>query len=731
ISSRILYSYYITLLHAFLSEDEKCILKSELQEISPRLSQTIIQKEDRYFYYHFGINPASIFRALFNNITKQKRTSGASTITMQVVRLLMPKARTYNNKIIEMFRATQLEWQYSKAEILQMYLNLVPYGGNIEGVKTASMLYFGQPPQKLSLAQIMTLAIVPNRPGSLSLQKGGVTITEARNKWLKRFAQAKVFDNESIEDALAEPLELNYQPLPRQAPHISIRWHQTVPKDSTYVYSTIDSHIQEKVRSISYAYIEKLKSYNINNAAVLVLDNRSMEVKAYLGSSDFHDALFNGQVDGVRAFRSPGSTLKPLIYGLAFDKGMLTPKVRIADVPVNFDGYAPENFDRSYQGLVSVKQALAYSLNVPAVKTLEQLGVDVMMRNLIAMNFTKIEGRDLGLSLALGGCGVSLEEMTGLYAMLARQGEWQPLRYFKYQKENNKIQILSPQTAYMISEILSNVERPELPSDYRYSQRIPKIAWKTGTSYGRRDAWSIGYNRHYTIAVWVGNFSNEGVDFLTGASAATPLLFKLFTNIDYDAQDEHLKKPIDLAEREVCALSGKVIADFCNDRITDYYIPTISRSDACQHLKYVLVSLDSTESYCQACLPAHYIKKRYPNLTSEITAYYDAFGIAYLKIPPHNPKCTEIYQDKESLRIISPKNQMDYYLDNATTQISLQAQAAVDVSYIYWYINDEFYQKTKKNQRIFFQPQEGKLKISCSDDKGRHTSIEVRILIDN
>ena len=752
------------ILYGFLSKDDKWRFQTELDEISPTLKETILYKEDRWFYYHFGINPFSVGRAAARNIWTGRRTSGASTITMQVVRLLEPKPRTYLNKIIETFRAFQLELNLSKDEILQLYLNLIPYGGNIEGVKSASLLYFGQEPEKLSLAQITALTIVPNRPTTLGFSTNSereywVTtqkIEKERNKWLERFQKNKLFKDEIINDALAEPLAINFRKMNREAPHFAFFLHSKYPAENV-LETTLDRTIQQKVEQISQNYTRRLGKLGIYNSAILVVDNQTKEIRAYVGSQDFYDTLHNGQVDGVQAYRSPGSTLKPLIYGMAFDEGFLTPKRKLLDVPIDYDGYTPENFDKHFNGEVSVEIALAYSLNVPAVNTLKELSVFKTVSRLSDASFSQIEAdkHKLGLSLALGGCGVSLEEMVGLFSAFATKGTFEKPHYLrknedKKQDENYSItendfsfQLLSEESAYMISDILTKVERPDFPSDYQNSKNVPKISWKTGTSYGRRDAWSIGYNAHYTIGVWVGNFNGQSSEYLTGAQVATPLLFQLFGSVDYAATDEEIKRPFTLKERLVCSETGKVPSDFCESVLKDFYIPTISKSDKCQHLKKVFVSKkkENTEnqvSYCSFCLPndnSMYETAYFPNIKPELTAYYLNENLPIRSVPPHNPNCTHIFKDKNFPQIISLAENREYILEDDSTQLLLQCRTAADISSVFWYINDKFLKESKPSERVFFSPfdfenlndTKGKTKISCTDNKGRNTNIWIRL----
>src|SRR5690349_16570379 len=430
---KIEYSTIITdskgeVVHAFLTKDQKWRMKTELEEISPLLRKTIIEKEDRYFYSHPGVNALAISRAFAKNIFRWKRTSGASTITMQVARALEPKRRTYFNKVIEMFRALQLEWKYSKNEILQLYLNLVPYGGNIEGVKSASILYFKKNPDHLSLAEITALSIIPNRPSSLVMGKHNDRIVAERNRWLQKFAKDKVFTQKEIADALSEPLTATRGTVPQLIPHLAWKLKQ---QGGDIIKTNIELNTQLKTEKLVADYSRILTLKNIRNAAVIIIDNQTHKVITYVGSANFTDTIDAGQVNGANAIRQPGSTLKPLLYGLCMDEGLMTPKAIITDVAVNYNGYAPENYDKQFNGYVTMEYALEHSLNIPAVKGLQWLGKDPFISKLADCNFQQIkrDQRKLGLSMVLGGCGATLEELTGMYSIFASNGRFVSPKY--------------------------------------------------------------------------------------------------------------------------------------------------------------------------------------------------------------------------------------------------------------------------------------------------------------
>jgi len=713
--------------NAYLTSDQKWRMKTELSEISPLLRKTIIAKEDKYFYSYPGVNPFAITRAFFKNIFRMRRTSGASTITMQVARALEHRNRNIFSKIIEVFRSFQLEWRYDKDEILQLYLNLVPYGGNIEGVKAASLLYFNKNPDHLSLAEITALSIIPNRPSSLVIGKNNDHIVAERNKWLNKFARDEVFTEKEIEDALAEPLTARRGTVPHYLPHLAYKLKK---QGGPLIRTTINLNMQLKTEKLVEDYIRTQRLRNIRNAAVVIIDNRTHRVITYVGSSGFRDTVDGGQVNGANALRQPGSTLKPLLYAMCFDEGLLTPKTVVTDVPVNYQGYAPENYDKKFNGYVSVEYALEHSLNIPAVKTLQLLGQEKLIQKLADCHFRQIQKdrRKLGLSLILGGCGTTLEELTGLFSSFANNGIFIPPAYTQEDSIHSRITVVSAAANYMINEILSKVNRPDFPLNWSATERMPKIAWKTGTSYGRRDAWSVGYNKNFTVGIWTGNFSGVGVADLSGANIATPLLFKIFNTIDYDSDEEWFTQPKDCDIRQVCSETGLVPSEHCTSLVTDYFIPLTSSTKICSNWQEIMISPDEKMSYCRSCAPeAGYKKKWYKVVEPGMQAWFDENRISYQKIPQHNPDCELIFKGSAPI-INSPSNGTEYLISKKDPEpLQLVCKTANDVTKVYWYINNKFYKSCNAGEKQFFIPDEGPVKISCTDDKGRNRDIRITV----
>ncbi|NOT52431.1 MAG: penicillin-binding protein 1C [Chitinophagaceae bacterium] len=712
--------------NAYLTKDQKWRMKTELDEISPLLQKTIIAKEDKYFYSHPGVNPFAVSRAFFRNIFGHK-TSGASTITMQVAKALEPGKRNIWTKLRELFRAFQLELKYSKKEILQMYLNLVPYGGNIEGVKAASILYFNKNPDHLSLAEITALSIIPNNPGRLVIGKNNDIIIEERNKWLRKFANDKVFTQKEIEDALSEPLTATRKTVPHYIPHLSYKLKK---QGGTIIKTNIDLNTQLKTEKLAEDYVRAQRLKNIKNAAVVIIDNKTHKVITYVGSSDFNDTTDGGQVNGANAVRQPGSTLKPLLYAMCFDEGLLTPKTVMTDVAVNYQGYAPENYDEKFNGYVTVEYALEHSLNIPAVKGLKMLGHERMIQKLSNCNFKQIQKdrRKLGLSLILGGCGATLEELTGLFSAFANDGMYISPSFTQNDTVHQKVNVISPAANYMTNEILSKINRPDFPLSWSATEKMPKIAWKTGTSYGRKDAWSIGYNKNFTVGVWCGNFSGVGVADLSGANIATPLLFKIFNTIDYDSDEEWFTQPEDCDIRLVCSETGLIPSAHCSSLTTSQFIPLISSTKTCDNWQEIMISPDEKISYCKSCAPVTgYKKKWFKIVEPDMQSWFEENRIAYQKIPTHNPNCELIFKGAAPA-ITFPVNGMEYIINKKDPEpLQLTCKTANDVSKVYWYINNKFYKSCNAGEKQFFVPEEGTVKISCTDDKGRNRDIRITV----
>ncbi len=714
------------MLTAYLTSDDKWRLETKLDEITPEMIAAIIEKEDSWFYWHFGFNPVSIARAIYQNITSGKRVSGASTITMQLVRLLEPAERTYINKAQEIMRAVQLESHYSKDEILEMYLSYLPMGGNIEGVKSASRLYFNRPPGKLSLAQSVALAVIPNNPNKYRIDESVNNLKAYRNFWLNQYKTKQIFSDEIIEAALEEDLLTKRFNIPKHAPHFCYEVGSRT--NSKTVRTFLNSKIQTTAEKHLRNHIESVRGKGISNGALLVIDNRTNEVVAYCGSADFTDASASGQVNGVRTVRSPGSALKPFVYAASLDNGLFTPKMKLLDIPTDYAGYSPENYDQTFNGEVSFHDALVNSLNVPAVRLLRKIGYRNFMRSISKLGFEQIwrQREQMGLSVILGGCGVTLEQLTRAYTSFANGGKILPLKYSKNETGESQIQIFSEAASYITSTILSTNERPDFPNILSEVSKLPRISWKTGTSYGKRDGWAVGFNKNYTIGVWVGNFDGKGSPYLSGKEVAVPLLFNLFNSIDYASDDDWFEQPVDVDVRKVCDATGLLPSENCGNAINDFYIMNISHEKKCALVREVYVSLDHKSQYCVECLPSNgYEKNQYKFYHPELINWYKSNNVSYAEPPAHNRYCSTLHRNEKPI-IISPTKEMEYLVEKGSGQkILLQASSSIDVSNHYWYVNNKYFGQTGNSGKLFFKPIEGKNEIVCKNDLGAETHLQI------
>ena len=722
------------------------------------LHQAILTSEDRWFYYHYGINPVSIATALYDNLKAGEVVRGGSTITMQLARLMEPKARNIPNKLIEMCRALQLEHAYSKSELLTFYFNMLPYGGNIVGTAAASRFYFNKPQHALSLGEAALLAAIPNAPERLRPDRFPENARKAREKVLKRLLARRQISEQQLQEAVQEPIPHKRYPLPFKAPHLSrllvksrqrnsfqssvvsnkrrllndtrlTENRELITDNDNRIYTTIDAKVQETAAHILNEYLVDAErqpslrgSHSTSTGAIIVMDTQTRHVLAMVGSHDFFDRKAFGQINGTLAPRSPGSALKPFVYALALEAGLITPETLLFDVPVTHGDYTPVNYDGKYTGYVTARQALARSLNVPAVN------LNARLKNAILHAFLKEAGistlapaQKYGLSMVLGGCEVNLLELTTLYAGLANMGEFGPyqltqrhqLPVTSYQlpvtsdasvkgnppnwplvtssliTENHSKRLLRKETSFIITEMLTHSQLPantvKNPEAFKRTMNLPKIAWKTGTSYGHRDAWCIGYSPTLTIGVWLGNFDGKGTPLLSGTDAATPILFALFTALT--GQDTHrwFTKPEQLKTRHVCTLSGAPVSPHCPMQKEDVHIPGISSVAVCAIHKSIYIDETIGYSLCSHCWGNSYrstgnYKKIFEEWPADAATWLAENGFAVSVLPKHNPLCTGTIAGNAPM-ILSPAEDTTYYiregvpLENQKIRLSASASS--------------------------------------------------------
>lgn len=514
---------------AYLNQDEQWQVKGD-GKIPSRLELAVLTFEDREFYNHNGINYLAILRAIKTNIFQRKRI-GASTITMQVAKLYKNRNRNYINKVLEIIEAKKIENNIGKEEILKLYLNNAPYGGNIIGYRTASLLYFKKEPVNLTWAEGALLAILPNSPGMMNVEKNRETLLKKRNTLLKTMYDTNIISQSQYKLSLNERLPDKRYYFDLLAPHLTRRLKDEYSKEKI-INSTIDSEIQKKVDKIVKNYSELIQNKGIKNAAAIVIDNYNGEVKAYIGSQDFYDFEKNGQVDGIISFRSTGSVLKPFLYALSIDDGLIAPQSKLLDIPLYFSNFSPQNANKKYTGLIEAQEALKRSLNIPFVNLLNEYGQDRFFYFLKSVsNFNDNDFSRYGLSLILGTKEMSIENIAQLYYGLANYGNFKNIKYIKNDLEEKNRQLITRGAAYLTINDLSKVQRYGIQNLYTGRDNI---SWKTGTSYGQRDGWAAGISLKWTVVVWCGNFTGEGNANISGIRTAGVLLFNIFKSLPKD-----------------------------------------------------------------------------------------------------------------------------------------------------------------------------------------------------
>jgi penicillin-binding protein 1C len=512
------------LLRAYLTSEGRWRLPATKEQVDPRYFDALLTYEDKRFYHHGGVDPLAIARAAFQFITQGRIVSGGSTLTMQVARLLEPREkRSLDAKLRQAIRALQLEWALSKDEILGLYLTLAPYGGNLEGVRAASLAYFGKEPRRLTLGEAALLVALPQSPEMRRPDRFPAVAKRARDRVLERVADHGQFSDAEIAAAKEEPVPEARKPMPLLAPHAADQAAMGTPQDRV-LHLTIDGALQKTLEALAHDRAEALGPDM--SVAMVVVDNATGEVLARVASPDYFNERRAGQVDLTEAVRSPGSTLKPFIYGLGFEDGLIHPDTLIEDRPIHYSGYQPENFDLTFQGTVTVRRALQLSLNVPAVAVLDEVGPSRLIARLAEAGAPLLLPRHEapGLALGLGGVGVRLTDLTMLYAGLARQGTVAPLVERLGAAPLQPKRLIEPVAAWYVGSVLIGTPPPENAAGGR-------IAFKTGTSYSYRDAWAIGFDGKRAIGVWVGRPDGAPVAGLVGRVTAAPILFDAFARL--------------------------------------------------------------------------------------------------------------------------------------------------------------------------------------------------------
>lgn len=694
--------------------------------------------EDKHYKYHWGVNPLSIIRATKQNISQKKIVSGASTITMQTIRLSRKEKRTFGEKFIEMILAFRLEFSYSKNEILNLYASHAPMGGNVVGIDAASWRYFGHDAAKLSWAEAATLAILPNSPSMMHFNKNRDQLLTKRNNLLKKLYIAGELSEIDYELSVSELLPPHPHSLPQIAPHLVAKIHQE--RKGENIITTLDRYQQDRTEHILSKWNAEFAQNGINNIAAIIIDIDNNEIISYCGNVHFEKSISGNQVDIIQSARSTGSILKPFLYCAMQDEGLLLPNELVADVPININGFAPRNFSLQYDGATPASEALARSLNIPSVISLRKYGVAKFYNILKEGGMTTLNrsADNYGLSLILGGAEGKLWDVSCLYLQMAQSLNSfnNNNKYYQYQspkyivdsdqkskdKEEIKKPLFKAGSSWLTLEALTNVNRPE-EIDWKSIPSIQKIAWKTGTSYGFRDGWAVGVNSKYLVGVWVGNSDGEGRPGLTGARTAGMVMFDIFNSLP---KSQWFQKPEkDLIQIEVCHESGCLKSINCPENSIDTIYTCKKGIDGkvCSYHKLVHLSEDMQYQVYQECAGNRgIVHTSWFILPPSWETYYKEQHPFYRSLPPYSPECSEdnntklmefIYPFPNTI-VNTPKQ-----LDGSTGRLIFEIAHRNPQHKVFWHINDEYIGETKDIHKKEYIPKgKGKYKLTVVDENG-------------
>ena len=738
------------LLRLTLSHDQQYRLWKSLDEIPQHFQDAAMLYEDQYFYSHPGVNPFALARATYSSYISKGRRMGASTITMQLARLRFKlKTNTIGGKFEQIKSALALERHYSKEQILEAYLNLAPYGHNIQGIGAASLIYFHKPAAQLSPTESLLLAVVPQNPNKRipSSEKGYQYAKQARTRLIELWSAEK---NSSEEEQSRLALDLHiFTPgeLPYRAPHFveSLLQDKTNPL-GTY-QTSLDLGLQNSIEDLTRSYIGKTQRHGIKNAAVMLLDYRNMQIVSELGSVNYFDNTIQGQVNGTRALRSPGSTLKPFIYGLALEQGLIHPQTLLKDAPTRFGAYTPENYDQHFSGPINASDALVKSRNIPAVDLMRQLKGPDFHAWLQITNPERLNTKEhYGLALALGGNEVSMLELVQWYAMLANRGSYKKAvalnSELQKKLESHALKLMTDEASFLTLDMLANnppVDRIENIQNLQnpLANEMP-LPWKTGTSFAFRDAWALGVVGHYVLAVWVGNFDGSANPSLIGRKAAGPLYFGIARQLQIQnpemVAEWNSPNSYDLVKVDVCKTSGGLNTEHCPKIIESWFIPGVSPIKANEIYREVLIDKASQLRACKNDVEKTE-KKVFEFWPSDTQKVFRQAGLYKKLPPPFLPECIE-----ESLNalgnivgnapnITSPMSTIAYALQSHKLEdekIPLTATVDSNSSELFWFIGNEFVGSTTPNDSLMWPAQIGNFDVTVIDDLGRSSQVAIR-----
>lgn len=697
--------------------------------VPDKFARSLLAFEDQYFYYHPGVNPLAILRAFRQNIRNRRIVSGGSTLTMQVIRLSRNRPRTWKEKLIEMILATRLEWKYSKSEILALYASHAPFGGNVVGLDAAAWRYFSHPATELSWAEAATLAVLPNAPSDIRPGKGREGLLRKRNHVLKKLWQQGDIDSLSYRLALDEPLPEAPKPLPAVAPHLVNRLSQERPGQR--IVSTLDKALQMQVEELAERKSAEFRQSDIRNLAILIVDLRTNQIAAYCGNTNYGGNTSGNQVDIITAPRSTGSILKPFLYYAALEEGLILPRTLLPDIPVNINGFSPQNFDHRFEGAVPADEALARSLNIPAVHLLQCYGVPKFYHLLREAGLTTLHrpASHYGLSLILGGAEATLWDITSAYAQMGRsllRLPQTPCSLTNSPQPAGEVHkdLFHPGGVWQVFEALTEVNRPE-EIDWKAIPSMHPVAWKTGTSYGFRDAWAVGVTPRYAVGVWVGNATGEGKPGLVGARTAGPVLFDVLNLLP--ASSRWFERPTGvLVDAEVCSQSGYLKSRFCPDIDTVLILPAGKRTEVCPYHHPVTLTADKKyRVYAGRTSSESTVSTSWFTLPPVWEWYYIQHHPEYQPLPPLQAGMSE--ETYRPLQFIYPTPNahitLSRQLDGSTGFLTAELAHNHPQTTVFWHLDDDYLTQTTDFHRIAIKPAQGKHILTAVDAAGNTTSV--------
>lgn len=729
------------------------------KQVPEKFAACIVAYEDKRFYHHWGVDVLALGRAIKQNISSKRVVSGGSTLTMQVMRLSRNKDRNIIQKLIEAVMATRLEFSYSKKSILSLYAGNAPFGGNVVGLEAAAWRYYGRSATQLSWGETAALAVLPNSPALVHPGRNRQILLRKRNQLLERLWHNETIDSVTCQLAKLEPLPDQPKALPQEAPHLLDRFRRDYPaqkakddKAVTRIRTTLDAGLQRNVGDIIERYHAIYKANGINNAAAVVLDVETGDALAYVGNV-YHpeDPETESHVDIIQAPRSPGSTLKPILYAAMLTDGIILPHSLVADIPTQIAGYTPQNFDLGYDGAVPASKALARSLNIPAVRMLQQYRYERMHTLLKKLGMTTLTqpADHYGLSLILGGGESTLWELTGIYASMARTLLHQEQYNGKYDADDihapnyrqgtklvsksapSNTGVLDAGAIWYTFQAMEEVMRPGEELLWQQFSSSQRVAWKTGTSFGFRDGWAIGVTPQYVVGVWIGNADGEGRPGLLGVSTAAPVMFDIFRLLHTGSW---FNTPYDkLQQIEVCRQSGYRASDLCPEKDSISVPASGLRSGLCPY--HQLVHLDHTGLWrvtadCES--PSQMQHVPWFVLPPAMEFYYRTRH-NYLPLPPYKQEClATLHQDKAPMEVIYPRPNARIYvpieIDGKPGEAVFTATHRNTAEKIYWHMDDNYLGETQEFHQMALHPAAGKHMLTLVDEQGVQVRVPFEIL---